>query len=185
MKKGLIVTAGAILVLIGTYFLMKVHYQNEEIRLRNLTEAQQKVCKANFDKMFKVIAQDAQIAQKNMDEARKSFKQIYIPLMQGRYSNARGGALMSWIREHNPNFDLKATSELYKKLQEAIESNRAEFFMEQKKLISYRNQHLNLIKTFPGSWFLSKQPIKIIVITSTKTENTYQTGKEDDINLFK
>jgi hypothetical protein len=34
--------------------------------------------------------------------------------MEGRYGNDRGGALMSWVQESNPNFDMKASASLSK-----------------------------------------------------------------------
>jgi len=34
--------------------------------------------------------------------------------MEGRYGNDRGGALMSWVQESNPNFDMKSSASLSK-----------------------------------------------------------------------
>ena len=187
MKNTLIILSIVAVFLIGTYFLIKVSLNNKEIRLRNLTVAQQETCKANFDKMFKVIKQVAQIPERFADKSKEAFEEIYPQLMTGRYSNERGGALMSWVSEHNPSFDMVALGKLYEKLSNAIESNRAEFFNEQKKLISYQKQHKNLIETWPGNWLIkdeNKVEIEITIITSTATEEVFETGKEDDIELF-
>lgn len=170
-----------------TVLILRISLNNKEKRIRNLTEAQQKVCLANFDKMYKVIAQTTQIPERFVEQSKKAFKEIYPDLIAGRYSNERGGALMSWISENNPNFDMSAIGKLYERLQVVIESNRKEFLNEQEKLISYRNAHKNLIETWPGNWFIDEKrriPVEIIIITSTETEEVYKTGKEDKINLF-
>jgi len=185
MKRQLIIGGliGAFLFLIvGS---MWVSANNGEIDKRERVEAQQDVCKANFDKMFKTISQVAEVSERNMEASKEAFKEIYPELMEGRYSNERGGALMSWISESNPQFDLNATSKLYEKLANTIEANREEYFMEQKKLISYKEEHDKFIAKFPNSMFLSSvQEIEIIIITSQKTEEVYTEGQENDISVF-
>lgn len=188
MKKQIFIIGLIVVIFITAVILiMNVSVDNAEVRKRNLTEAQQKSCEANFDKMFKVISQVAQIPERFIEQSKDAFKEIYPDLISGRYANERGGALMSWITEHNPNFDMAAVGKMYEKLQVVIEANRQEFFNEQQKLISYRNQHKNLIETWPGTWFINKEkrvPVEITVITSAVTEDVYRTGKEDDIDLF-
>jgi hypothetical protein len=186
MKKGLAIFGIALLFFGAIFFGMYVNYTNTEIDLRERTESQKLVCEANFDKMFKVISQTAEIPQEFMEQAKNAFKEIYTPLMEGRYSNERGGALMSWISENNPQFDLNAISDLYKQLQRTIEANRQEFFLEQKKLIDMHREHLTYIQKFPNRAFLSdKKEVEITIITSTHTEKVFQEGKDDDIKLFK
>lgn len=183
--KGFIITAITIGILGFIFIGMYVSYSNSEISKRNQIEAQQEVCKANFDKMFKVIAQTAQVSERFMQEARESFKEIYIPLMEGRYSNDRGGALMSWVTESNPQFDLNATGDLYKQLQRVIEANRQEYFLEQKMLIDMHRDHKTYISQVPASFFIGKRgPAEIQIITSTETENVYRLERDDNINLF-
>jgi len=166
-----------VIVCVGSIFLMGISYNNLEVDLREQVKTQQEVIKLNYDKMFKVIAQVAQVPE----QAKKTFKDIYPELIEGRYGNSRGGALMSWVQEHNPSFDWS----LYSRVQVAIESNRQEFFLEQKKLEDFKREHSILIKKFPGSLFLSDiSEIDIQVVTSTKTEKTFETGKEDDIKVF-
>ena len=171
-----LIVAGIVLFFALILVSMKISYNNKEKTLRNLVEAQTQSNEANFDKMFKVIQQIAQTA----DASKEAFKEIYIPLMEGRYSGEKGNALMKWVTESNPNFDLS----LYKKLAEAIESNRDEFFNEQKKLIDYNLSHTNLIQTFPGSFFCSnKEKIDIHLVTSAKTKEVFKSGEENNIDL--
>lgn len=185
--KGFIIS-GIVAVVIGLIvFGMNISYNNTEIELRERVIAQQEVCKANYDKMFKVISQVAQVPEQFMEKSKEAFKEIYPSLMEGRYGNDRGGAIMSWIQESNPNFDMSASAKLYENLQIAVEANREEYFVQQQKLIDMNREHTTYVeKVGPRQWFLNNTDIlEINVITSTITEKVYATGKDDDIDLFK
>jgi len=175
--KGLLITIGVIVFLAISIIPWAIKLSNSEITTRNLGKAQQEVCAAFFDKMWKVIQQDAQVADKYKD----SFKEIYVPLIEGRYSKG-DGTLMKWITESNPQFDTK----LFDKLMNAIEAQREGFFMEQKKLIDIDMKHKNMRQTFPNSWIIGKRlDLGIVIIKSLTTNEAYKTGQENDINLFK
>jgi len=178
-SKVTIAIISGIAILLGIiYFSVRVSYKNDEARLRNQVLGQQTSNQANFDKMFKVIAQIAQVA----DQYKEAFKEIYPQLIEGRYSGEKGGALMKWVQESNPTFD----TSLYNKLANAIEAQREEFFIEQQKLIDYQREHKNLIMTWPGSaWFSEKDTIGITIVTSYTAKQAFSTGEENDINLFK
>jgi len=188
MNKKLIVggiIAGLIVILGIIYFSMKVSIQNKNEDLKARISAQQTSNTANFDKMFKVISQLAEVADTKMEKSKNAFKEIYPALMEGRYSKG-DGSLMKWVTESNPQFDINAAANLYDKLAVAIEANREEFFIEQQKLIDYTREQHALLKKFPGSWFLNaNDTIHIVVITSAKTKETFKTGEENDISIYK
>jgi hypothetical protein len=185
MKTILASIFGVALIIGLIAFATNISITNKEVALRKKVLAQQDVSKANFDKMFKVIAQTAEIPEQLMEKSKEAFKEIYTPIMEGRYGNARGGALMSWVTESNPQFDLNAIAPLYEKLQIAIESNREQFFLEQKKLIDIHREHSTYIEMYWTKIFLGQlEPIEIQIVTSTYTEKAYATGKEDDISIF-
>lgn len=176
-KIGIIIglTVG-LFVLITT--ISWVSANNNEISLRNQIEAQKQTCQAFYDKLWKVISQKAQVAE----QYKTAFKEIYPELIAGRYGDEKGGTLMKWITESNPNFDVS----LYKDLSASIEAERAGFFMEQKKLIDLDREHKNLRQKFPSSIFVGSRPdVEYTIITSDKTEEVYKTGKENDVELFK
>lgn len=178
MTKSIIVIV-AIIALLGFIipFSMWMTYNNQEARLRNQAEAQQNVCKAHFDKMWKVITEVAEVP----DNYKASFKETYVAIVQGRYGNARGGALLSFINESNPQFD----SSLWANLQHAVEAERASFLWDQAKLLDIKREHDNLRTTRPSKWFLDKkQALDITIITSEKTEDAYKSKQENDIKLF-
>jgi len=160
-------------VVVGSLF---VSYNNREIELRNQAIAQQKSNETTFDQVWKIIQQQAGVAE----EYKTVFKEIYPQLMEGRYNNPRGGALLSLIQESNPNFD----TSLYKKLMTAIEEQRIQFNRAQMTLLDIKREHNNMRKTFPSNLFVGNRPeLNIQIVTSSKTEDTFKTGKEDNIKL--
>lgn len=177
MKKALIIGV-SILTLILIIIIVGVSISNKEIRLRSQITAQKQVCEAFYDKLWKVIAQKAQVAE----QYKGAFKDIYPALIEGRYGNENGGTLMKWITESNPTFDVS----LYKDLMLSIEAERAGFFMEQKRLVDLNNEHRIIRQTFPGSIFIgSRSDIQITIVSSDATKKVMETGKENDIDIFK
>jgi hypothetical protein len=179
MKKGIIVGLIALVVIGLSMFFYGVSINNKDVDLRNLAVAQSETCEAYFDKMWKVLKQQAGVSEKYAED----FKEIYPKLIEGRYSNG-GGQMMQWVQERNPDFD----TSLYNKLMNSIEAQREGFFNEQKKLISIRNQHDNLRLKFPSGWVLgmvgSTDQLEITIIKSLKTEKVYESGQENDVELF-
>lgn len=168
--------AVALFVIFGAVSFM--NYSNDEILIRKQVEAQQEKLHVVFDATWKIIQQKADVA----DAYKDSFAKIYPAIMAGRYGNARGGALMSWVTESNPNFDVS----LYKDLSNAIEGQRTNFANEQSRLVDMKREHDTLCEVFPGSLFLkSRDNIKIDIVTSDKTEDSFKTGKDNDVSLFK
>ena len=89
--------------------------------------------------------------------------------------------MMSWITEHNPEFD----TSLYKDLMRSIEAERTKFAREQKVLIGIKEQHDNMRTRLPSSVFVGGRPeIEIQLVTSGKTKEAFATGEENDIDLF-
>lgn len=189
--KGFLITAGVFLLLGISIVIWAVGVSNDEIRLRNRGNAQQEACAAFFDKMWKVLQQDAQVA----DQYKEAFKEIYPDLIAGRYSGKNDGSLMKWVTEHNPEFNIN----LYDKLMTAIEGQREGFFVEQQKLIDIDRQHKDMRWTFPKKLVIGKRQnigyevdeagkvIKkgITIIKSLNTDEAYKSGQENDVDLFK
>jgi hypothetical protein len=166
--------AGMMLIIV---FFMNMSVENTEIDLRARTEAQNKKCEAYFDKMWKILKQKAGVT----DQYKKAFQEIYPKLIKGRYAQG-DGSLMKWIQESNPTFDVS----LYSSLMRSIEVERTGFFNEQSTLIDMQREHKVYIQKAPNRWFLSDtlKLVDIKVITSSKTDEVYRTGKEEDIELY-
>lgn len=195
MKKGLLISAGVIVILGLMVAFWAIGLSNSEIRLKNRGNAQQEACAAYFDKVWKVLQQQAGVT----DQYRDGFKEIYTALMEGRYSGDSKGqgkeTFMKWIQESNPTF----SPALYEKLMASIEGQREGFFIEQQKLIDIDREHKNMCQTFPNTIVVGKRHeigyqedekgnvIKkgITIIKSLKTDDIYKSGQENDVELFK
>lgn len=181
MTKNKIIALGAS-IFVGIMLIitisMNFSIQNNEIDLRADVVAQGKKCEAYFDKMWKILQQKAQVS----DQYKESFKEIYPKLIEGRYSKG-DGSLMKWVTESNPTFDVS----LYKDLMKSIEIERTGFFNEQSLLIDMQREHSVYLQKAPNRWFLSSdlKLVEIKVITSSSTKKTYETGEENDVDLFK
>lgn len=157
-------------------FLMNMSYGNTHADIHNQATAQQKANEVIYDEVWKVLQQKAGI----LDKWSTDFKSVYGNIMSKRYEGK--DPMFNWIQEHNPNF----TSEMYKDLSVAIEAYRGKFSRVQQKLIDIQREDNNLHSKQPSNWFVGKKKdLEINIVTSTKTEQTFQTGKEDDIDLFK
>lgn len=167
---------GGVIGLVVMVFVMYMSYSNSEVRLRNAVKAQQEANTTSFDTCWKIIQGQAQVADKYKD----SFKEIYTGLMEGRHYE-KGGALMKFITESNPTFDIR----LFEKVSNSIEAQRTSFMRDQQKLIDLKREHDNILMTMPGSFFVgSRSPVEIKVVTSTRTEKTFESRKEDEIDIF-
>jgi hypothetical protein len=203
--KGLIATGVIGVVLAGLVFFAWIGKNDHEVVLRQNIVSQQEVCSAKFDEMFKTIAQVAQVPANMMETSKEAFKEIYTPLIEGRYQDKDGKqkqVLMNWVQESNPQFDMSASTELYAKIQTVVEVKRAEFFNEQKKLIGYHQEHSVFVSTFVNKnlFMLGDRLIEtckgevnpdsddytfcVQIVKSATTDGAYRTGQENDIQLF-
>lgn len=152
---------------------------NKFVTTKNLYEAQIAKDKIIHDKMWKIISQQAGVTENYAE----SFEKIYTKVMKERYEN--GGTLMKWITEANPNY----TPELHVKLMSTIEVYRNEFADVQIKLVSIHNEMKNQLTLFPSRFFLvsigGHTLPELNIVTSTKTDDAFFTGKDDDTQLFK
>lgn len=157
--------------LVGAY----VSYNNKYTTMKNLIAAKQTDIENNYDAMWKIISQQAQVT----DQYKDSFKEIYIGIMDARYS-AGDGTLMKWITEANPNFD----SSLFQTLMVSIEANRKEFMNKQTHLIDMHREITNLQTVIPSKFFVPTTPIEIKIITSSKAKRNLESGVDDEVDLF-
>lgn len=167
-----------VLVAIFGFFIISnyISYNNKEVELRNLGEAQVKKIESTHNQMRRTLSQIAETAKLSMDKQ----QEIYVGLMEGRYSKG-DGSLMKMITESNPSVDMN----ILNKLVNSIEVENKNFSNEQERMFSIINEHKNLITKFPGSMFCKNTTeIKYTVISSTYTKQVMETGNDDDIKLF-
>lgn len=159
-------------------FVMGISFHNKEVRLRNTIVNKQTDNKNEMDAMWKNISQVAQVADKD----RKSLMEIF-----NGYADARtpqnAGSIMNWIKEAIPSVDNKTMVNL----QNVIVSQRDGFKFRQKEILDLKREHDNIIDTFPNAifaGFLGRKKIDVVIVTSTRTEDAFKSGKDDDTKLF-
>ncbi len=182
MKRSYVILGAiGIMFVIGLCLLIFfVSTMNAETRLRNAIKAKQTDNTSEFDNMWKKISQVAQVSEKHKD----SLVEIFTEHAKARSGQASGGSLATWIKESVPNVDLKT----FENLQNIITSSRDRWTMRQKELIDLKREHDNVLTVFPGSAvcsILGREEIKIQIVTSGKTDESFRTGKDDDVDLFK
>lgn len=154
-----------------------VSVYNTNVDLSTKIEAKQKANEANFDAMWKKIAQVSQVSDKYKD----GLKEVLIAYT-GERKTESDQLLMNWIKEAVPQFD----SSIYKQINNIVVGSRDDFYKNQAILIDMSREQQNFIKRFPNNIYcavLNIKPIEIKVVTSGKTEKAFESGKEDDIKL--
>jgi hypothetical protein len=163
----------AVAVLVG---LMYVSYSNSEKRLRNAITAKQTDNRSELDNLQKKISQNAQVTEAQM----QLIKDVVIGNSEAR-AQKNGGTLATFVREAVPNVDTKTSTQLMN----IITSSRDSFTQRQKEILDLKREHDNIVDTFPGSLFVGGRPkIDVVVVTSTRAEESFRTGKDDDVNVF-
>lgn len=179
MKNIGLAVFGLFLAFIVMFAGMLMSYHNEEVSLRNAITAKQVDNTNEFDNMWKKIAQVAQVSEKQ----KEAFKEIFTSYVSGRGANSSDGQMMTWVKENVPTPDLS----IYNEVLNIIVASRNSFTTRQKELLDMKRAHDNLIDQLPSGFFLriiGRDKINVTIVTSSKTDKVFETGKDDDINVF-
>jgi len=186
MSKGLmaVIGGGVLVVLFAIIMIVSlVSTLNTEARLRTTIEAKQKDNTSEFDNMWKKISQTAEVTVAHKD----ALKEIFASHAESRTGGkGQGGSVMSWIQESVPNINL----DTMKNMQNIIISSRDAWTMRQKELIDLARERTQMFRTIPSNLFLAiggrqESDVKIQIVTSSRTDKAFRTGKDDDVELFK
>lgn len=169
--KGWIIAA--VLLIVGMWVATTyVSYFNRERTLRAAFANEQRANQADFDNMWKTIAQKYQIK----GDFENTFKAVFAEVAAGR----QGGALFKSVQEAAPGFP----DSMHRELMATIEGKRNQFESHQLKLSDLKNEHDTLITTFPGNVILSSAtPLELKMVTSSRTDNAFTTGQDDSVEL--
>lgn len=182
MSKGLIITLGIFGILVLIAFVVGgsvIGTFNTEASLRVAIEQKQVDNRNEFDNLYKKISQVAQVSEKSMS----SLKDIVCGYAEARKGADNPNLIMNWIKESVPTVDLSTMNNL----QNIIAGSRDSFTMRQKELLDLKREHDKLLRTFPSNVILGmfgRRSIDVTIVTSTKTEKAFETGKDDDVNVF-
>lgn len=163
MNTKLMVEIGVSVFVLGlTLFFFDMSYDNQHARNVADIEAQEQKIESSYDKMFKTIAQQAEVTNHYFDK----FKDIYKGIMGGRYGDGGSKAMWQWLKEANPEI----TPEMHMKLMNTIEVSREGFHREQTRLASMSAEDKKLFVTKPAKWFTSGEHRKVKIISSTRAK---------------
>lgn len=177
MRTKLIVAGAVVAVLLGLgMFLIDMSYDNKHERNVADIEAQEQKIESHYDKMFKTIAQQAEVTNNYFGE----FKEIYKGIMGGRYGDGGSKAMWQWLKEANP----EVSPDMHMKLMNTIEVSREGFHREQTRLARMSAEDKKLFVTKPAKWFTSGEHRKVKIISSTRAKEAVRTGIDDEINVF-
>lgn len=171
-----------ILVLIVVWIAFAViGVSNKEVVLRTTIETKQRDNKNEFDNMWKKISQVAQVTEGQ----KEAIKEIVVGYANARSQGRDGsGSFINALHEAIPNVDTST----FNNLQNIIVGARDSFTFRQKELLDLSREHTILLRRFPEGWvltsFMGRKPIEIVIVTSSRTEKTFETGKDDDVNVF-
>lgn len=169
---------GVGILLLVVLLAMGISFHNKEVKLRNLITNKQTDNKSEMDAMWKTIDQNAQVTVMQKD----ALREIFNDYAAGRTPKGGSGALALWVKEAVPNVDQRT----YTLLMNTITAQRDGFKFRQKELLDFKREHDNLIDTFPNNIFaglLGRNKIDVVIVTSTRTEEAFKSGKDDNVTL--
>lgn len=195
MNRTLIVIGCTAAVLVLASVGSCVSFHNQAAKLENATIAQVKSNMAEYDKMWKTVAEVAQVPVKYKDD----FKDILLAETSAKFGEAGSAATSQWFSER----DLKLPPELYSKVQTVIEANRASFKRGQDDLADKQRRYADHLGSVGGRFWsgITGHPkavkgehapgkdldgdgvltvLDYAIITSAKTEAVFESGREDE-----
>lgn len=176
MKTPILAALGFIVITGMGLLAWGVSTSNAEIRLRNLITAKQRDNQSELDNMQKKILQSAEVSSAQME----AIKGIVVGYADARGSNA-SGTFINAVAEAVPNVPV----ETFRNLQNIITSSRDAFTQRQKEILDLKREHDDLRTTFPASLICGARPeITVQIVTSSRAEEDFRTGKDDNIKLF-
>lgn len=155
--------------------------RNTIITLEQAIESQYTANKSNYDSMIKSAKEMAQVT----DMYAEDFEKIYSGLISGRYAGEESqqlNSLFKVVQESNPTLD----STVYTTLQRELSANRKTFDNNQAKVVDRIREYNTFVeRKFITSAILNKQKIDSskYIVTSESTEDAFNSGKADEINL--
>lgn len=173
----------AVALLISAVFV-GAYYYNREVDLREAHKAQEDISMAQFDKFKKTVMEKAGVTKASTETQKELFEII----MNSKSKSDEKGALVSFVHEHNPNPDgaLESINQQYNDLSVAIEGMRDQFYRAQMKSRDIEREHAKLVRGFFAGTFISMvggdtTPLDTNIITSTATDEVFESGKDDEI----
>jgi hypothetical protein len=172
-----------VLMLLGGAMLAVWGIQTYNIQagLLNRYEAKVKDNSSQFDNTWKTISQSAQVSDKQKD----ALKEIFTSHADARNKGSDSDQLlMKWVQESVPNID--SSTSIYRDLMNTVVSARHSWTQRQTELVDISRQYNDALVKFPTNIFLNLfgfTKLDAKVITSSRTEEAFATGRDDNTKL--
>lgn len=185
LQRGM--ATGAILVIAGVLAVGALLFLSY-VSAVNRGNAMEKSLNSTYENNQQILAQFGLRVMEAVQVpgmARDDIEKVARAALEGRYGPDGSKAVFQAINEQNPQVD----PELYRKVQQLIESGRLEFQNAQTRLIDQKRAYETALGTFWGGMWLGiagypKVDIsKFKVITSDRAEQAFDTGKEAPMQL--
>lgn len=177
---GIIIGVALVIGFLGLMvYMAKFNIKKEAGQLKNAYNSQLKVNENRFNSMWKIIKTEAKIPEKYKD----AIKEVLVANNTSKYgaNGYQQGGLMNVLQEANPNFN----DAMYQRLMNIIESEMKAFERDQNTLIGIAQQYNDLLLTWSAQTFLDDlTPMEAKIVTSTKTKKAFETGVDDDTDIF-
>lgn len=167
---------GIVAIIIISFIGSIFSFRSQAIDLEERINAQYVSNQSNYDNMWKSFKEITQVTTLQAEQ----YKDVYMGLITARYEDTN--LLFKMIQEDNPNMDNK----IYTKLTEEISSGRKTFDNSQKQLTDIIREYNSYIrKHFISNMIFNFREVdaKEFIVTSDKTNNAFETGKDDIIEL--
>lgn len=178
MSKLVIGIASVVVVLLVSllFVFWWVNTSNKEVALRNQILAKQRDNKNVYDSSWKQISQSAQVTEGQ----KKALLEIITGYAKARNGNG-GGNLATMVTEAVPNVDTST----FNQLMNIVSSARTRFERVQTEILDLSRAHNNCLTLFPSSIVCGgRPPIDITIVTSDRTENAFEAGKDNDTRVW-
>lgn len=198
LKALIVLGAIAAIAAISIFFGMTGWY-SDAVKLENTTKAQWGSNQNSYDAFWKTVKEVAQVP----DKYKEDFKDLLVADTTAKFGPEGSQATMQWFQERQINFD----ASLYRKIQDVIESGRADFKRSQDTLLDKQRKVADMTQSYWGSTLASHYDFPRVVeglnapprdldgdgkltvldypiVTSKRTAAAFQSGQDEEVNVF-
>lgn len=172
----------AVLAVIAMVVLGFFDFQNTANQFEIGIQAQYKQNQNNYDNGWKTVMEKAQVPTMYT----KQLQELYKTAMTGRYGEDGSHALFQFLKEQNPTLD----PEIFRQIQQSIESFRKSFEAEQKTLVSKKQSYETYLRaTYSGRFYnmiggYPKIDLAVYdIVTSAKTQEDFKNKQAEPLKL--